>query len=129
MSLKAAEELPRLQARLLPRLDWRDLFRLNEPPDDSTCTAFDAYFRGFLPPGPCVCCGEQQGIGPDEGRAIIDSIIGRAKFRWGLANGEGYCSGCGYPARAYHREVGPIRFFSCILQYHPDELHAKEAIA
>jgi len=32
--------------------------------------------------------------------------------------GEGSCRECGYPARAYHRNVGPIKFLQVILQYH-----------
>jgi len=51
-------------------------------------------------------------------------------FTWGLVHGEGHCSECGWPARAYHRPtddegeifVGPLDF---ILQYHPDALQPR----
>lgn len=47
----------------------------------------------------------------------------QGSFRWGLANGSGACSGCGWPARAYHlfkdgteKEIRIVM----ILQYHPE---------
>jgi len=48
-------------------------------------------------------------------------------FQWGIANGEGTCSHCGYPCRAYHYpkdEDGniftqPLQF---MLQYHPERI-------
>lgn len=46
-------------------------------------------------------------------------------FVWGIANGEGNCSQCHYPARALHRNAGPFEFFENILPYHPDYIGQK----
>ena len=48
-------------------------------------------------------------------------------FQWGLAHGEGNCSGCGWPCRVYHRPKdsdGEIfnRALEVILQYHPSNV-------
>lgn len=42
--------------------------------------------------------------------------------KWTLVHGEAECISCGYPSRAYHRDIGPIQFLSITLQYHPDQL-------
>ncbi len=60
----------------------------------------------------CLECGERLG-----------GMMG--SFRWGICHGEGICSNCGWPARAYHnpktKEGEEVTgFFECILQYHPD---------
>jgi len=74
----------------------------------------DKYLAQFVEPvamesKKCLCCGSP-----------LTGIFGR--FQWGITNGEGACSSCGYPARAIHRmkEIGTFSNF--ILQYHPDEL-------
>lgn len=53
-------------------------------------------------------------------------------FQWGIANGEGNCSECGWPARALHRpkdSEGMIfdQALQVILQYHPDSVMKKES--
>lgn len=71
------------------------------------------FLRGSLT---CLRCEES-----------LDGALGT--FQWGLAHGEGACSKCGWPARAYHSPQhegeslfsSPIQF---ILQYHPD--HVRE---
>lgn len=112
--------IARLKKENLERLDWRDLFKedgvASLPKEDSE--AMDEYFRQFLKPGQgCVSCGKKQSGGDN----IIDQFLD-SHFTWGMANGEGFCSNCKYPARAYHRSVGPIKFLNMILQYHPAEL-------
>jgi hypothetical protein len=60
----------------------------------------------------CVGCGRP-----------LTGIFGY--FRWGLANGEGYCSECGWPARGAHDvtvEGGGEETATIVLQYMPDEL-------
>lgn len=52
-------------------------------------------------------------------------------FKWSLAHGEGACSKCAWPARAYHRPqykeeelfTGPLVF---VLQYHPEHVTTDE---
>ena len=112
--------LPELQAAHLPRLDWRELLVGKDLTPDEEQTLAD-YFQHFVIPGPCIKCGAQQG-----GKSEIDALLGLAHFRWGIAHGEGQCSveGCGYPARALHYDVGPIKRLNLILQYHPDEVHS-----
>lgn len=112
------ERLRELQAAGLPRMTWRDVLEVKEGGSLSAeeDMAMEAYFRQFVKADGCVCCGKQQG------GDIIASLIGNAYFRWGIAHGEGFCSNCGYPARAYHFNVGPIKRLPIILQYHPEDL-------
>ena len=61
--------------------------------------------------------------------AILGGVLG--SFRWGIAHGEGICSNCGYPCRAYHRpqldgEDMFDRAIPIILQYHPKHISKKE---
>lgn len=115
------ERLRELQAEGLPRLRWQDVLKVKGdlPADDDA--ALTEYFRRFAATsdGTCLCCGAKQG------GDMVASVLGIARFRWGLAHGEGYCSDCGYPGRAYHYNVGPLKRLEAIFQYHPDELVAK----
>jgi hypothetical protein len=111
--------LAKLQAAGIQRCDWREFFEsVNDegatvPMEDAA--TLDAYFRIFAKPddGKCLNCGLVQG-------GLIAALLGG--FRWGLAHGEGFCSRCKYPARACHYDIGPVKRFNAILQYHPDEL-------
>lgn len=114
--------LVELRGQQLPRVNFRDVIRATDgtPLEDALPTediaALDAYFQRFVDVATCICCGRKQG------GTLVDQLLGEACFTWGLTHGEGYCRNCGYPARAYHRDVGPIQFIQAILQYHPDEL-------
>lgn len=103
----------------LPHCNWRDFlhYKGTEPLPRQDEEALDHYFSHFLPPGPCVKCGHKQGSDNE-----FEAFLGVGRFRWGIQNGEGQCStgGCGWPARAIHRDVGPIKELQLILQYHPD---------
>jgi len=108
----------KMQAKNLPHLTFSDVFQAEQISDEDR-QALDDYLKAFVKgdvSGICVSCGEQQG------GSVVDGLIGKAKFKWGLVNGEGYCSNCGYPARAIHRDIGPIEYAQIILQYHPDML-------
>ena len=71
--------------------------------------------------GKCPQCG-----------ATLGGLLG--SFAWGLAHGEGVCTGglfsrkCGYPCRGYHQPLyedgGPIfdRLVTHVLPYHPDNV-------
>ena len=79
----------------------------------------DEYLEAFTPGDKCPCCDQAiRGLG------LMHAIVGG--FNWGIANGEGHCSNCGHPCRAYHRSVGPFEFFEVILAYHPDTLKKRE---
>ena len=59
----------------------------------------------------------------------LDGAMG--SFQWGIANGEGTCSNCSWPARAYHSpkdDEGKIfdRPLEKILQYHPSGVMTKD---
>lgn len=124
--MDAKQELQRLKDANLPRMSWRDVLTVKEgdtlPAEDEK--ALSEYFAHFVKPGPCICCNARQGA-----KDMMDAFLGNAKFRWGIAHGEGNCMDCGWPARAYHRDVGPIKFVEMILQYHPDELNVREKAA
>lgn len=105
----------------LPHCDWRTFLRFTGP--DGTIPqkdveALDHYFQHFLPPGPCIKCGHQQGVDKSDFLALIR---GEGRFRFGIQHGEGQCitGGCGWPARAIHYNIGPIQKLEMILQYHP----------
>jgi hypothetical protein len=107
--------LAELQALPLPPCDIAQLKQ-----NDRVVVVPADYWTAFLPlrfdahDNPvCVGCG----------LALTGFLIGT--FTWGLANGEGYCSHCGYPARAFHRftyEDGSPTLIRCVLQYHPSVL-------
>jgi len=114
-----ALNLPALQARAIPRLDWREIFVVDPDIESDDVDAFDAYFSRFaaLNSGKCLNCDAVQG-------GLMSAVLGNG-FQYGLRHGEGFCRGCGYPARANHYSIGPIRCLEIILQYHPDELHER----
>lgn len=123
--------LKAIQARNLPRLNWRDIMTFSDTLKDASDKvlsdedekALTEYFQHFvfLEGSKCPGC-DMPLVG-----GLLDGLIGRATFTWGLAHGEGFCNNCRYPARAYHRDVGPIKFLQAVLPYHPDELSlAKE---
>lgn len=116
------ERLAELQASNLPRMTAKDIVEIKEPsPEaDAQFDLIDGYVKGFVKTdGTCVCCGAQQG------GDVMAALLGTARFKWGIAHGEGFCSACGYPGRAMHyigEGKSQIRLSNCILQYHPDEL-------
>lgn len=74
--------------------------------------------KGFVS-GSCKCL---------QCESVLDGVIG--SFTWGLTHGEGVCSKCGWPCRAYHRpedENGELftTAIEKILQYHPDGVSFK----
>lgn len=114
-------DLKAIQAKGLPHATFADVFTVNEgeTADPAIVAELDKYLAHFTP-GPCPGCGA-----PLTGD-LIHQFIGAATFTWGLAHGEGFCSKCKYPARAYHRDIGPIVRFEKVLAYHPDELRERE---
>jgi len=78
-------------------------------------TELNEYLKDFCSSKDCPRCGLAL-----RGKGILHAILGG--FTWGLANGEGHCTGCNYPCRAYHRNVGPLEFFEFVLAYHPSAL-------
>lgn len=122
-------ELARLQAANLPKMRASDIADIKEPgPEaDAAMKRLDDYLQAFVKAddhGKCVCCGEQQG------GDMIAGLLGKAKFRWGLAHGEGFCSECGYPGRALHYigEGKDEMRLSLILQYHPEGLSFEQPV-
>lgn len=87
-----------------------------------------AYFARFAKPEwgdtpsvgcKCIKCGN-----------YLSGFLGT--FTWGLCHGEGFCSSCKWPARAYHfikdrhgEDLATIR--GVILQYHPDEVEERKS--
>lgn len=112
------KSLEALQAENLPRCDWRSFLKVEGELSAEDIAALDAHFAHFLPPGACCKCGAQQGA-----KDIMNQFLGAGKFQWGIKYGEGSCSTpeCGWPARAIHYDIGPIKRLGLILQYHPDE--------
>ncbi len=64
------------------------------------------YFDIFATGKDCPACGSE-----------IGGLLGT--FRWGIVNGEGECSHCGYPVRALHNNDIFTGMTLC-LPYHPD---------
>ena len=125
-STPTLKSLEQLQAENLPRCDWRSFLKIEggELSADEVA-ALDAHFAHFLPPGMCCKCGAQQGASD-----VMQAFLGIAKFTWGIQHGEGFCStkGCGWPARALHYDIGPIKRLELILQYHPAECSPREPV-
>lgn len=126
-----ADGLARMKAEDLPHCKVGDVWRIEMPENGMTAEAgretllrmerAGDYLRHFLPPGErgdCAFCGSRQG-------GLTAAILGGG-FEWGLQHGEGHCSRCGYPARAYHdlkdADGAKVINGALILQYHPDEI-------
>lgn len=105
--------LAELQARDIPRLDWRTILTVTGDLSDSEQTEMDKYFRDFVDGEDCLSCGRTLG-----------GLFG--SFTWTMVHGEGRCSNCDYPARALHYKVGPIARLQVILQYHPGVLRESQ---
>jgi hypothetical protein len=99
----------------LPRCSIEDVFCVKPGLPDEDRAAISEYLSQFVKPdrdGKCYKC-EQRLMG----------FIGT--FTWGLAHGEGFCSQCKTPGRAYHVIKDPrdasqsIVTFQLVLQYHP----------
>lgn len=103
----------------LPRLNWRDMFAAEDgiTPEDEA--AMDSYFAKFvkMDGGKCINCARTQG-------GFRAALIGGG-FTYDLTHGEGHCRTCGYPGRANHYDIGPIKSLEVILQYHPSQLTLK----
>lgn len=105
------KDIEKMRARKLPHAEPL-------PGDGPPVPELAEYLIAFLPPRvDCVFCG-----------ARLLGIFG--SFRWGLQNGEGYCSKCCWPARAIHR-IQPMDGSAAIvveslLQYHPDVIESKK---
>ena len=117
-------KLDELRAVGLPHLRAADIVNPieNSAEQKKQWDMIDAYVKAFTPmqDNKCICCGEPQGA-----RNLADVVLGTARFKWGLAHGEGRCSECGYPARAIHyigKGDDEIVMRNVLLQYHPDGL-------
>jgi hypothetical protein len=113
----------------LPRLDWHTILCV-EDLSEADEIALNKYFSQFISvkDGECPCCKNKMGGGISG--FLLAGAPGNATLSWGLVHGEAFCSQCRYPYRVYHRDVGPIKFLSSGLPYHPDVLidsTAKEA--
>lgn len=123
------QNLESMKTACLPRLDWRTMVSSGADqlsPED--IAALDSYFNQFVQVDfaedaerRCPCCQSSFGKNGLVGW-LMSGAPGHATLEWGLVNGEAFCSRCQYPFRVYHREVGPIKFLSVGLPYHPDEL-------
>lgn len=120
-----AFDLAAAKAEHWPRLSWRDVFNVTgEDADAIDDAALFDYFARFLPiqhhetSKTCIACA---GCGERLSGGLMGFLMG-ATFEWGIAHGEGFCRECGYPGRAIHYDVGPIKRIEIVLQYHPDEL-------
>ena len=63
---------------------------------------------------------------PDKDRKCIRCGAYDYGFSWGITHGEGNCTRCGWPARAYHYASKEENCtINTILQYHPDEVQKR----
>ena len=99
---------------VLTSRSWDDYLALEAVGDE-----LNSYLAAFVHSEKCIKC-EADIAKPGIVGALLNS------FTWGLVNGEGHCGRCGWPARAYHRNVGRIEFWQQILQYHPDYVEEKQ---
>lgn len=100
----------------------------NDADGEALLVTANEYLGYFVAPADTK--GEKDIDCPGCGHAL-GGIFGA--FQWGICNGEGECSNCGYPARAIHRigepsESGeyPITLERFILAYHPSALATPE---
>lgn len=95
-----------------------DLTEAQQRERDEIAAKLDPYLADFVPfQKECICCGRVLvGTAPEV-------LLGLGTFRWGLCNGEGECSECGWPSRVYH-DVPDAISWELALQYHPDALES-----
>jgi len=135
------DDIIELRAKNLPRLTIGDLFEnavditlpdgTKRPLTEPELAEIAAYLRMFTRPfksddggktGTVQCPGCDAVLS----RPGLMGLLSPGTFTWGIGHGEGGCSRCGYPARAYHFKVGPIERMEAILPVHPDELLTSE---
>jgi hypothetical protein len=101
--------------------------------------ALNEYFAQFVAipkndKGEDVCLGCDKPFYSD---GLMNALLGgspaRASWEWSLAHGECHCSNCGYPARAYHYDIGGangteplIKRLNVTLPVHPSGLVVRE---
>lgn len=121
------------------RLTWQDIFKVpdgKEPPSVEDQAKLDAYLGMFAKPEAedghplCIGCGSKMRGGIDG--FLLGGAPGCATWEWSLAHGECHCSKCGYPARAYHYDIGGegddalIKRLNLTLQVHPDNVERRK---
>lgn len=128
-------DLAKLQAANLPRVKWHDVLKPaegSEPPSEADQYAMDTYFSCFVPwqkdeAGRQVCVGCRRMLRGGIDGFLLGGAPDSATMEWSLTHGECHCSKCGWPARAYHFDIGLkddpiIKRMSLTLQYHPDTI-------
>jgi len=116
--------LNKLKAKQLPHVAASDFIAPKEGMESESKPAMEAaekYLHQFVKSDCCIGCSSQLGA-----KDICDLILKAPTFVWGIEHGEGFCSKCGYPARAHHDIPNVGRIQNLILQYHPDELNSTE---
>ena len=130
--VKMQSRVAELRAEDPPRMRWSDIFEGGE--DELTpaqAVVLDDYLFHFMV-GPldegdkevCPCCRERIGG--------LCGLLGMGvSLEWGIAHGEAFCSGCGWPYRVYHYDIGGkgedalIKRLVVGLPYHPSEIRLK----
>ena len=134
MSTIMGDRIADLQAADLPRMRWNDIF--SEGKDGLTTaqaiTLDDYFFHFMVTPKDddgkevCPCCRERM-QGGVEGTILQMGGLG-VSLEWGIVHGEAFCSGCGWPYRVYHHDIGGkgedalIKKLVASLPYHPSEM-------
>jgi hypothetical protein len=114
-----AANLPLLTCELLGvvinvREDFPDQEKARKDRDDMIAE-LDEYLKNFTEAVGGKCPGCNWSLG---------GLLG--SFTWGIQNGEGFCSECGYPCRANHN-INGTRMTGVMLPYHPSQLELAEA--
>lgn len=107
------------------------LFKVDDDAPEGFVEQLDEYLSAFAAlvridgKTHCFNCGE-----PFDGMMNMFGLA--VAFEWGLAHGEGHCSGCGWPMRAHHfpkdkdgGDLVTIRGFP--LAYMPEHVELRKA--
>jgi hypothetical protein len=123
-----------IQTQDVPALTWRDVLTLNEGStlSDTEQTSLNEYFGQFADPkrndkGETLCVGCSLPFYNDGlMSALLGASPGRTSYEWGIAHGICKCIKCGWPARAYHYDIGKddagqpiIKRMNVTLPFHP----------
>lgn len=135
-----AEERPTVDVSLMARgaevrpLELEDIATIKEEGDPRLIQIMRDYLANFCAPiretrqsnGEeiheefCPACGEKFS-------GLLASLGFGVGIEWGIAHGEGHCSGCGWPYRALHRIYDPEEWQS--YEAAPDDAKAPEPLA
>lgn len=105
-----------------------DIATVKEGAEPELLNELAAYFYHFAKPSEghkCLRC--EEALNP----SLVEQLLGRVGFEWGLVHGRGHCRRCGWPAAAHHfikdKDGNDLMtIHNMVLQDHPDDIELRK---